>query len=242
MPGFSSGWPRSDFRGDTCNRPPEAVDTVPPQALTESGPALGVSMETWFSDPDNDSLTYAAVSSHEGAVGAFAAGDTVWLVPRVAGTAMVTVTARDAGGLSATQAMAVTTAASAGPQSDREVLEVFYDSTGGASWTNRRNWKTTAPLGEWHGVTTDFAGRVTRLELPGNGLTGAHPHRVGETWRDSIAVTRREQPGWPDPARAGKPVEPSGAVPRSECVDRFHPARAGEPGRPAGRCSSRGTR
>ena len=73
----------------------------------------------------------------------------------------------------------VTTAASAGPQSDREVLEVLYDSTGGASWTNRRNWKTSAPLGEWYGVTTDPAGRVTGLHLDDNGLTGPIPRELG---------------------------------------------------------------
>ena len=87
----------------------------------------------------------------------------------------MTVTAQDPDGLSATQAMTVTTAASAGPQSDREVLEVFYDSTGGASWTKRTNWKTSAPLGEWHGVTTDPAGRVTWLDLHRNSLTGLIP-------------------------------------------------------------------
>ena len=169
-----------EFYGDTCNRPPEPVGTVPPQALAESGPALGVSMEAYFSDPDDDPLTYAAASSNAGAVTAFASGDTVWLAPGAAGTASVTVTAQDPDGLSATQAMTVTTAASAGPQSDREVLEVFYDSTGGASWTNRTNWKTSAPLGEWHGVRTDPAGRVTELELYDNGLTGLIPPALGD--------------------------------------------------------------
>ena len=169
-----------EFYGDTCNRPPEPVGTVPPQALAESGPALGVSMEAYFSDPDDDPLTYAAASSNAGAVTAFVSGDTVWLAPGAAGTASVTVTAQDPDGLSATQAMTVTTAASAGPQSDREVLEVFYDSTGGASWTNRTNWKTSAPLGEWHGVRTDPAGRVTELELYDNGLTGLIPPALGD--------------------------------------------------------------
>ena len=169
-----------EFYGDTCNRPPEPVGTVPPQALAESGPALGVSMEAYFSDPDDDPLTYAAASSNAAAVTAFASGDTVWLAPGAAGTASVTVTAQDPDGLSATQAMTVTTAASAGPQSDREVLEVFYDSTGGASWTNSTNWKTSAPLGEWFGVTTDAAGRVTGLVLSGNGLTGLIPAALGD--------------------------------------------------------------
>ena len=168
------------FSGETCNRAPEPVGAIPPRALAESGPALGVSMQPWFHDPDGDALTYAAASSHEGAVSAFASGGAVWLVPAAAGRARVTVTARDPGGLSATQTIVVTTAPSAGPQSDREVLEVLYESTGGASWANRANWKSSAPLGEWYGVTTDAAGRVTRLELRDNGLAGPIPAALGD--------------------------------------------------------------
>ena len=170
----------ADFRGDTCNRSPESVDTIPPQALTESGPAVGVSMDAYFTDPDDDPLTYTAASNQADMVTAFASGDTVWLVPGSAGSATVTVAATDPGGLSATQIIAVTVNASAEPQNDREVLEVLYDSTGGESWTNRNNWKTSAPLGEWYGVTTDTAGRVTELDLSGNELTGSIPAALGD--------------------------------------------------------------
>ena len=195
-----------NFSGATCNRPPHSVDAIPAQALTESGPALGVSMEAYFSDPDDDRLTYAAASSNAGAVTAFASGDTVWLVPGAAGTATVTVTAQDPDGLSATQAMTVTTAAAAGPQSDREVLEVFYDSTGGASWTKRTNWKTSAPLGEWHGVTTDPAGRVTGLDLNENGLTGLIPPALGDLASLGLLFLGRNELTGPVPAWLGNLV------------------------------------
>ncbi len=168
-----------EFYGKTCNRPPQSVDAIPDQTLAALGPSVGVLPGPYFSDPDDDPLTYAAASSNEGVVTAFGSGDTVWLVPRAAGTATVTVTASDPDGLSATQSMAVTTTASAGPQSDREVLEVLYDSTGGAGWTDSTNWKTSAPLGAWHGVTTDPAGRVTALELGHNGLAGPVPPALG---------------------------------------------------------------
>ena len=127
---------------------PESVDTIPPQALAESGPAVSVSMGGYFTDPDDDPLTYTAAAGQADTVTALASVDTVWLVPGAAGSATVTVTATDPGGLSATQTIAVTVNASAGPQNDREVLEVLYDSTGGESWTNRGNWKTSAPLGQ----------------------------------------------------------------------------------------------
>ena len=196
-----------DFRGVTCNRPPEPVGTVPPPALTESGPAVGVPMEGRFSDPDDDPLTYAAASSRAGTVTAFASGDVVWLVPGPAGTATVTVTASDPDGLSATQPIAVTVDAAAGPQSEREVLEVLYDWTGGAGWTNSRNWKTSAPLGEWYGVTTDPAGRVTELHLDENGLTGLIPNALGDLTRlESLSLRRNELVG-PIPAELGNLVD-----------------------------------
>ena len=170
-----------DFSGAACNGPPEAVGTIPAQALTEAGPAVGVSMEAWFSDPDGDELTYAAASSHAGAVTAVVSGDTVWLVPGTAGAATVTVTASDPDGLSATRTMSVTTVASAGPRRDREALEALYDATGGADWTNNANWnwKTAAALGDWYGVTTDDDGRVTKLVLRSKGLVGPLPLALG---------------------------------------------------------------
>ena len=168
------------FLGELCNQPPEPVDAIPAQTLTESGPALAVPLEPYFTDPDDDPLTYTAASGQAVTVTAVASGDTVWLVPGAAGTATVTVTATDPGGLSATQPIAVTVNASAEPQNDREVLEVLYDSTGGESWTNRRNWKTSTPLGDWYGVTTDTDGRVTELDLGGNELTGHIPAALGD--------------------------------------------------------------
>ena len=173
-----------DFSGATCNGPPEAVGTIPAQALTELGPAVGVPMGAWFSDPDDDELTYAAASSHAGVVTVVVADDIVWLAPGTAGTATVTVTASDPEGSSATQTLEATTAASAGPQGDREALEALYAATGGAGWTNATNWTTELPLESWHGVTVDEdSGRVTGLELVENGLAGPLPSALASLRR-----------------------------------------------------------
>ena len=68
--------------------------------------------------------------------------------------------------------------------SDRAALEAFYDATGGASWTDSTNWKTTAPLSAWYGVRTDDAGRVMHLDLPANELmTGPIPAELGKLAR-----------------------------------------------------------
>ena len=167
------------FEGDTCNRAPEPVGAIPAQALTEYGPSASVSMEDYFSDPDEDPLTSVAMSSRRSTVTTVVSGDTVWLVPGSAGTATVTVTAQDPDGLSATQTVVVTTVESPGPQTDREVLELLYDGTGGASWANSSSWSTAAPLAEWYGVWTDGEGRVTELSLSENGLRGPLPDALG---------------------------------------------------------------
>ena len=62
---------------------------------------------------------------------------------------------------------------------DRDVLVALYNATGGANWTNNYNWLTNAPLGQWHGVTTDTNGRVTRLYLSSNQLSGGIPPQLG---------------------------------------------------------------
>ena len=57
----------------------------------------------------------------------------------------------------------------------RSVLVEIYHATGGPTWTTRTNWLSDQPIGTWHGVRTDAAGRVTHLQLPNNGLTGRIP-------------------------------------------------------------------
>ena len=72
-----------------------------------------------------------------------------------------------------------TAAGQGSAETDRAALEAFYDATGGPMWTDSTNWKTSAPLGEWYGVQTDAGGRVTRLALEDNGLTGPLPSSLG---------------------------------------------------------------
>ena len=63
--------------------------------------------------------------------------------------------------------------------SDHTALVALYNATNGGNWGNNTNWLSNQPLGEWHGVTTDSAGRVTKLDLKCNNLTGSLPAAVG---------------------------------------------------------------
>ena len=62
---------------------------------------------------------------------------------------------------------------------DRAALVALYNATGGPNWTNNTNWLSDEPLSEWHGVTVTN-GRVTRLSLSNNQLTGSIPAQLGD--------------------------------------------------------------
>ena len=62
---------------------------------------------------------------------------------------------------------------------DKDVLIALYQSTDGDNWTNNWNWLSDAPLSSWYGVTTDENGRVIKLILRANGLSGTIPSELG---------------------------------------------------------------
>ena len=64
-------------------------------------------------------------------------------------------------------------------ETDREALVALYNATDGENWYNNDNWRSDAPIGDWHGVTTDANGRVTKLNLDSNHLTGNLPAELG---------------------------------------------------------------
>jgi hypothetical protein len=62
--------------------------------------------------------------------------------------------------------------------SDRLALEALFKSCCGTGWSRKEGWMTDAGLGEWQGVTVDAEGRVIRLELHCNNLTGRLPSKL----------------------------------------------------------------
>ena len=61
---------------------------------------------------------------------------------------------------------------------DREILEIFYEATGGDDWTDNTNWLTDADLDEWYEVDA-YQGRVNSLFLRDNNLVGTIPAELG---------------------------------------------------------------
>ena len=72
-----------------------------------------------------------------------------------------------------------TATAHADAAGDRAALVALYNATGGANWTENAKWLSNEPLSQWHGVTTDANGRVTKLDLYENDLAGEMPAELG---------------------------------------------------------------
>ena len=90
-----------------ANRAPTAVGSIAAQTIPV-GESVTVNVASNFSDPDGNTLSFSAASSDEGVATASASGSNVTIDGVTAGTATVTVTARDPAGLTATQSIGVT--------------------------------------------------------------------------------------------------------------------------------------
>ena len=64
-------------------------------------------------------------------------------------------------------------------EADAAMLEQLYNASGGPNWTNSDGWLDPPVLADWHGVSADSLGRVTELDLAGNGLAGSLPAALG---------------------------------------------------------------
>ena len=65
-------------------------------------------------------------------------------------------------------------------ESDAGVLSLLYETSAGVNWTNSTGWLTTPALEEWYGIEADALGRVSTLDLTGNGLTGPLQADLGQ--------------------------------------------------------------
>ena len=91
-----------DFRTMVPNRQPVPTGTISDQTV-EVGEPVAVDLSPYFSDPDGDTLTYAARSSSPGLATVTVTGPTLVITAVAKGTTTVKVTATDPEGLEATQ-------------------------------------------------------------------------------------------------------------------------------------------
>ena len=81
------------------------------------------------------------------------------------------------------------------PPAERAALVALYNATDGPNWTRNTGWNTTAPVGDWYGVTTNDSGSVTALYLFRNSLSGSIPTNLTNLtnlthlWLDSNSLS-----------------------------------------------------
>ena len=91
---------------------------------------------------------------------------------------------------------------------DREALVSLYNAMGGPGWTQQRYWLSGKPVGDWYGVTTDAAGRVTGLDLYYVGLSGPLPAVVGDlTHLQELSIAQNPRLSGPLPPELFKLTE-----------------------------------
>ena len=96
------------------------------------------------------------------------------------------------------------TATPTGPDTDRAALVALYNATNGHNWSSNTNWLSDEPIGDWHGVSTNGDGRVSRLVLGGNNLTGALPAELGDLIQIRYLLIGDNSLSGPIPPELGK--------------------------------------
>ncbi|MCY3548571.1 MAG: hypothetical protein OXH49_16980 [Gemmatimonadetes bacterium] len=98
---------QQSFRVVVPNRPPSTVGTIPDRELMV-GDSATLDVSGYFSEPDGQGLGYAVAVSDSSRLTAAVEGTVLTIVADAKGDVVVTVTATDPGGLSATQSFLVT--------------------------------------------------------------------------------------------------------------------------------------
>ena len=136
------------------NRAPTASTTIADQSV-EEGAQVTVDISGAFSDPDGDALRYGATSDTPSVATASVSGSDLKVIGEAPGSATITVTATDPGGLSATQTFEVTVEAGSGG-ADLDAL--FAPPTADEITQVKEEWDTRTP--EVSGVRPELDSEV----------------------------------------------------------------------------------
>ena len=142
----------------SVNDAPSAAGVIPDQVLEEGDGPATLDLTPYFTDVDDNALSYGAVSSDQSAVTVAVAGATLTLAPVVTGTAMVTVTATDPDGLTATQTFGVSVG-------DAPVRGVLTDALAALGRAHLSSARITI------GQRLEYDSGATRLMIGGQQLT-----------------------------------------------------------------------
>ncbi len=77
-------------------------------------------------------------------------------------------------------------------QQDSLALVALYNSTNGSNWTDDSGWLTSDTLGNWHGIDVS-GGRVVRIFLDNNNLSGTLPAEIGDLTALKVLLLSKNQ-------------------------------------------------
>ena len=177
----------------TVMQPVASVEVSPSAEMIGLGSTLQLTAEAF---DENGEAVAGVEFSWESSDAAIATVDAGGLVTGVAvGTATITASV---GGAQGTAEITV------GPNPDRAALVALYEATDGQNWVNSENWLTDEPLDRWYGIRMGSYGRVTRLHLSENALSGPIPPELGELTHLTVLALFRNQLGGKIPPELGE--------------------------------------
>ena len=121
--------------------------------------------------------------------------------PSQAGLISVSISATDAGGLSASTHFSVSVPCDTHP--DYAALVDLFNATNGSEWTTKTNWLTSCSPCQWYGVSCGIGRRVVALELTNNNLSGSLPSSLSALSLAELRLADNQLSG-PIPASLGK--------------------------------------
>ena len=177
----------------TTNIRPATVGTIPTQTVSPNGGSVTVTVQSYFSDADGDTLTYSASSSDSAKATAsmsISEGSDVTITGKSGGPATITITATDPIGLTATQSIKVNVG------NPPTTVGTIPDETSRVGWGNIST-DVSSYFSEPDGQTLTYSASSSNTGVVGVSVSGstvtASPG--GNTGNATITVTASDPSG-----------------------------------------------
>ena len=174
----------------TTNIRPATVGTIPTQTVSLNGGSTTVSVQSYFSDADGDTLTYSASSSNTAKATVSVSNSNVTITGKAGGPATITVTATDPLGLTASQTIKVNVG------NPPTAVGTMPDETSRVGWGNIST-NVSSYFSEPDGQTLSYSASSSNTGVVRVGVSGSTVTATpgGNTGNATITVTASDPSG-----------------------------------------------
>ena len=163
--------PKAVFPSSPSNSPPVAQGSIPDRTFTRATSPDRFSVSSYFSDPDGDALTYSASAFRTGVASASVTGAMLSLGAVSRDSTRITVTAKDQGGLVATQSF-LATVANSPPAAQGSIADrTFTRATSPDSFSLSSYFSDPDPEDRLTYTASPSSAGVVNTSVTGNTLT-----------------------------------------------------------------------